>query len=81
MTRFRMSIAFNSLWKLIILSVMTALTMSALVFGISVSGQFDASLASTYESRNYSYAIDLYSPTSQGGQYQAVQFDEFGKSG
>ncbi|MDR2823161.1 MAG: ABC transporter permease [Mycoplasmataceae bacterium] len=81
MTRFRISVAFNSIWKLIILCVMTALSMSSLVFGMAVFHKFDTSKDATFGSRNYSYAVDLYTPTVQGGQYIPVNSEGFGDSG
>lgn len=80
-SRFRASIAFCSIWKLIILSLMSALTMSTLVFGLTLNGKFDQAINKTNSTRNYSYAIDLYTPTIQGGQYIPISEEQFGKSG
>jgi putative ABC transport system permease protein len=81
MTKFRISTAFNSIWKLIILSIMVAMSISTLVFGINVLGKFQYSESQTFASRNYSYAVDLYSPTEQGGQYVPVDADTLGETG
>jgi putative ABC transport system permease protein len=81
MTKFRITVAFNSIWKLIILSVMVSLSISALVFGINTYGKFSDAEQKTFASRNYSYAIDLYSPTDQGGQYIPVNADISGETG
>mgnify|MGYP002470445045 CR=1 FL=1 len=81
LTKFRISIAFNSLWKLTILSIMSSLAMSSLVFGMTMNGKFDTAITKTSDTRDYSYAIDLYSPTTQGGQYIPISADGFGQTG
>jgi putative ABC transport system permease protein len=81
MTKFRLSAAFSSIWKLFILAVMVAMSMSTLIFSINMIGKFEYAESKTFASRNYSYAIDLYSPTSQGGQYVPVDADVLGQSG
>jgi hypothetical protein len=35
----------------------------------------------TYHSKNFNYAIDLYSPTTQSGQYIPADNTKFGESG
>jgi hypothetical protein len=60
---------------------MVALSMSSLVFGLAVNGKFQESMNKTFSSRNYTYAIDLTSPTSQGGQYYPVSSSEIGRTG
>ena len=53
---------------------MTSLSLSTLVFTLSINGKFKNATYSTNISRNYKYAVDLYSPTNQGGQYNAVNY-------
>jgi hypothetical protein len=60
---------------------MVSLSISTLVFGINMIGKFSYAESSTFASRNYSYAVDLYSPTNQGGQYIPVNADVFGQTG
>lgn len=74
LTKFRVAVAFNSIWKLIVLVIMTSLSLSTLVFTLSINGKFESATSSTNISRNYKYAVDLYSPTDQGGQYNAVNY-------
>ena len=74
LTKFRVAVAFNSIWKLIVLVIMTSLSLSTLVFTLSINGKFKNATYSTNISRNYKYAVDLYSPTNQGGQYNAVNY-------
>ncbi len=76
MTKFRVSVAFNSIWKLIVLVIMTSLSLSTLMFTFSISGKFKTSTSLTNKSRGYNYAVDLITPTTQGGQYIGVNFDK-----
>ncbi len=72
--RYRIAVAFNSLWKLLVLVIMTALTLSTLVFTISINGKFSDAVTTTDNSRNYSYAIKLITPTNAGGQYIPLKY-------
>jgi hypothetical protein len=60
---------------------MVAMSISTLVFGINMMGKFNDAESNTFASRNYTYAVDLYSPTDQGGQYIPVDADVFAESG
>lgn len=75
MTKFRVSVAFNSIWKLFVLVIMSTLSLSTLVFTFSINGRFATTTSLTNQSRGYNYAIDLVSPTTQGGQYVGVNYD------
>jgi putative ABC transport system permease protein len=79
--RFRISLAFNSLFKLFMLSVVTSLSISSLIFSITINGKFDYASQKTFGSRNYSYAVDLYTPTQQSGQYIPTPSTSYGDSG
>jgi hypothetical protein len=68
-TKFRVSLAFNFIWKLLVLSIMSTLAMSSIIFAISINGKFEQAKNTTFTSQKYSYAVDLFSPTNQGGQY------------
>lgn len=75
MTKFRVSVAFNSIWKLFVLIIMSTLSLSTLVFTFSINGRFAAATSLTNQSREYNYAIDLITPTTQGGQYVGINYD------
>jgi hypothetical protein len=60
---------------------MVALSMSSLVFGLSVAGKFNESMSKTFDSRSYSYAVDLMTPTSESGQYVPINANNFGQTG
>lgn len=72
MTRFRAAIAFSSIWRIVLLSIMSAGLMMSLTFSFNAIGAFDNSSKKTFEPRKYSYAIDLLTPTLQGGQFYAI---------
>jgi len=78
MTKFRVAVAFSSMWKLFVLVVMTTLTLSTLVFTFSIKGKFANVTALTNQSRNYNYAVDLITPTTQGGQYVGINYGKIG---
>ena len=54
---------------------MSTLSLSTLVFTFSINGRFVATTSLTNQSREYNYAIDLVTPTTQGGQYVGVNYD------
>lgn len=80
MTRFKSSVAFLSLWRLIILSVMSAALMLSLTFSLASYDRFDYSATKSFEPRNYLYSLNLTTPTVQGGQYYAVPYTAQGMS-
>jgi putative ABC transport system permease protein len=81
LTRFRVSIAFNSLSRLFVLCLATTLTISSIAFAFANVGKFEQAETSTFTSRNYKYAVDLYTPTAQGGQYIPTPDTDYGDSG
>lgn len=80
MTRFKSSVAFLSLWRLIILSVMSSALMLSLTFSLASYDKFDYSAKKSFEPRNYLYSLNLTTPTVQGGQYYAVPYTAQGMS-
>lgn len=79
--KFRFSVALSSFGKLFILTLISSLAMSSLVFGFTINNKFETAISKTLETRKYQFAIDLYSPTSQGGQYVPTSQYEYGTSG
>jgi hypothetical protein len=51
------------------------------MFCFSSQGKFTTAQQNTFSSRNYKYAVDLYTPTNQGGQYIPTPADDYGDSG
>lgn len=74
-TKFRIAVAFNSLWKLLVLVIMTSLTLSSLVFALSINWRIEKVTQATDSSRKYTYAIKMPTPTLEGGQYIPINYD------
>ncbi|VEU60454.1 Uncharacterized ABC transporter permease MG468 homolog [Mycoplasmopsis bovigenitalium] len=72
-SRFSTVLALGNIWKLIAFSTSVALTSSATIFGIATSNVFKTTVSDTYKNRNYSFKIDLESPTIEGGLYTTYQ--------
>jgi len=80
-TRFKLSLAANSLGKLTILTFLTSITMTSLIFAIDNNGKISTSVNKTLNQRNYEFAIDLSTPTDQGGQYVPINGSNWGVGG
>ena len=80
LSQLRYSIAFSSIFKLITLTIMGSFITVALTFGFASNNKFNESKEKTFAARQYEYAIDLITPTLQGGQYYAVPYNEIGMS-
>lgn len=79
-TRFRAAIAFSSIWRLILLSLMSTVLMVSLTFSLNIINRFKDSLEASYSPRQYTYSLNLATPTLQGGQYYAVPYNSQGKT-
>jgi hypothetical protein len=60
---------------------MSAMAMSSIIFAMAINGKFDQARNTTYASQKYTYAVDLYSPTTQGGQYIPYDSSYIGQNG
>lgn len=78
MASFRSAVAFQSLWRLFLLSVMSGLTIVSIVFSLSTNNKFNQAALDTYKSRNYAYSYKLITPTVEAGQYYAVPYQYSG---
>lgn len=76
--RFRAAVAFSSMWRLFVLSIMSALLMLSLTFSFAVLNKYDAAASASFAPRNYIYSMNLITPTVQGGQYYAVPYSSQG---
>ena len=78
--QFRLNFAFSNVFRFIVLTftVFCLVSLSTIIVG-SIN-QFNDALNVTNKSKNYSYAVDLYSPTINGGYYSGMPFDELGIS-
>ncbi len=80
LSQLRYSIAFSSIFKLLTLTIMGAFITIALTFGFASNNKFNESKEKTFAARQYEYAIDLVTPTLQGGQYFTVPYNQIGMS-
>ncbi len=69
LTRFRVSLAFNSLLRLTMLALMSTLTMSSLVFAMTTFDRLSQSQVINSSQFDYNFNIELTTPTSTGGPY------------
>jgi len=72
MTRFRVSLAFNSISRLLMLAAVSTLTMSTLVFAMTSYNRLAQSQSINSTQFNYKYSVDLTTPTSSGGTYSTI---------
>lgn len=78
LTRFRSSIAFSSLWRLFILSIMTTCMMASLTFSFAIANRYERTSYDSFSPKKYSYSLKLITPTVQGGQYYTVPYSAQG---
>lgn len=79
-TSFRLSYVMGNITRFIVLLLMMTffiVTTSTFVSTISV---FDRSIQQTLKNRNYTYAINLISPTEQGGYYFNIPINKIGQA-
>lgn len=79
-TRFRASIAFSSLPKLLAITTLFTLVASALTFATAITNKFNEAKDATFASKNYNFSLDLNTPTVQGGQYLPIKHENLGKA-
>ena len=75
MTRFRIASAFASFWRLLILSITISIAMSGSVFAIATLGKIDASNKTNASQFSYKHAIELITPTANGGNFNTFNFN------
>lgn len=79
MTRFKASIAFSSLSKLIALTILFSLLSIVTSFTCAISNKFEIAKKDTYSTKKYKYALDFITPTIQGGAYLGQSNLDLGK--
>ncbi|MCQ3915719.1 MAG: hypothetical protein MJ195_03220 [Mycoplasmoidaceae bacterium] len=76
LTRFRVSLAFNSITRLLILAAMSCLTMSSLVFAMTTFDKLSQSKNINSTQFNYDFNVELTTPSSSGGPYSIYDYSE-----
>ena len=66
-SKFTLSLALNSIWKLASLLISLLLTVTIMSFSFSSRNAFVNAVNKTYANRKYNYKIDLITPTLEGG--------------
>lgn len=74
LTRFRASLAFSSIWRLAVLTLVSTIAMSSLTFAISTFNKLNESHLADSSLYSYNYAIQLATPTSSGGNYDSYDW-------
>ncbi|MGL4343142.1 MAG: FtsX-like permease family protein [Metamycoplasmataceae bacterium] len=75
--KFAISLALNSVWKLISLFFALLITSSITIFAFSSNGIFNKVTSLTYKNKKYNYKIDLVTPTKEGGYYNKINEGTF----
>ena len=79
MLKFRGSLAFSSIIKMFFLVVMTTIAGVVITFVVSTTGKIQEVNENDRKTNVADFAINLYTPTIQGGQYKAVDMPELGR--
>ncbi len=77
-TKFKYSLAFSSIGKLLTLTSIIGVTITTATFYLSNHNSFANAQKSTQAEMQYKFAVDLESPTIEGGDYRAVPFKQLG---
>ncbi|MGL4952053.1 MAG: ABC transporter permease, partial [Mycoplasma sp.] len=75
-TKFRTSIAFSSISKLIAITVLFTLSSIGVTTSTALSKKFKTAKEATFEAKDYNFAVDLTTPTVQAGQYLSSEFKD-----
>ncbi|MGL4950305.1 MAG: FtsX-like permease family protein [Mycoplasma sp.] len=78
-TKFRTSIAFSSMSKLIAITTLFALSSIAITTATAITNKFETAKVATFSAKDYNFAVDLVTPTVQSGQYFVSEFKDTDK--
>lgn len=78
LTRFRISIAFNSLPRLLVLAAASCLTMTSLIFSFASLNKLSESQNINATQSSYNFDLELTTPTSSGSTYSVIDFSKIG---
>ncbi len=80
MVKFRGSLAFNSIAKIIFLTLSTITLCVAFTFVISTTGKIQEAYQYELNTNKSAYELELVTPTIQSGQYYGVGLDDYGRT-
>lgn len=78
MYKFRSSLVFSSFAKIFFIVMLSTLAMGSITFATSAANKIGEAYQLETHTNKSSYAIDLYTPTKQGGQYFGVPIQSTG---
>ncbi len=78
-TKYAIALTLRNSGKVLLVSLTTIIAGIALMVGISTVGRASSAYASTVATTNYEYKVDLYSPTTEGGQYGMIHYGKNAK--
>ena len=79
-TRFRISIIFNTFQKLLILTALVTFMTTTVSFFILTNGSFDNAKKNLLAENNFAHAIELHTPTTQSGPIKYTEYYDLGKT-
>ena len=75
-TKLSMSILINNIGKTFVIILVSAVSIAAMSTTFVMAGKFNYAVENTQHVNNYEFAIDLASPTKEGGQYIPTVFED-----
>ncbi|AJQ45248.1 hypothetical protein JM47_01265 [Ureaplasma diversum] len=78
--RYTITLSFKSLSQIFILGSMIAFSFSLIMFLSATKDKIENTTQSTLLSNKYKYAIELSTPTIEGGQYHSADIERFGST-
>jgi len=69
----------KNIFKLLLVSVASIISVVSLTVGISSIGKTEKAYNATVAMNKYEFAVDLYTPTAQGGSYDQIYAEDLYK--
>lgn len=77
--KYSISLTINNFGRLMLISVTGIISVAAIIIGLSTIGRATYAYNATSALSNYTYKVDLYSPTVEGGTYNDVDYSQLYK--
>ncbi|MDE5599772.1 MAG: hypothetical protein K2I49_02445, partial [Ureaplasma sp.] len=78
LSSFRITYMLGNFGRLLLLLLMMTSFVSLTTISASTTSTFNTAIQKTVDNKQYNYAIDLYTPTEQGGYYYNVPYNLLG---
>ena len=79
--RYSVGLFAKNMFKLFLVAIASTISVGAITIGISSIGKSQQAYNATVKMNNYEFAVDLYSPTAQGGLYSVIKKDDLAPTG